>query len=169
MDDHTLSVDDEAPARRGSVRLQFYLSGHVARKIEHVGAVFGHPTGKAAAMLLDGASGCERRAGDVLVERLRVRSERAESPAPRVSAMPGLARDDVVLLQVPLATAVADRIGRIARQQELTRAKVCALLLDRAVDDPLWIVDIFRSRIVAALTAPAVAADSTVPPTRRPR
>ena len=136
------------------MRLQFYLRRDVARKIEHVGNVLGQPTGKAAAFLLDGASGCERQAGDVLSECVRERRDEAQLDRPPVVRLFGAPPEEVVLLQVPLAVDVAERIGRIARQQALPRAKACAWLLDRAVDDPLWIVDIVRSRLVAALLKP---------------
>ncbi len=86
--------------------------------------------------------------------RQRERVDESAAHAPPVVRLFGQPAAEIVLLQVPLAVDVADRIGRIARQQDLTRAKVCAWLLDRAVDDPLWIVDIVRSRLVEALLKP---------------
>ena len=94
--------------------------------------------------------------GILLTECVRQRREEAAADAPPVVRLFGAPAEEIVLLQVPLAVDVADRIGRIARQQALTRAKVCAWLLDRAVDDPLWIVDIVRSRLVEALLKPQV-------------
>jgi hypothetical protein len=154
MDSMTEDFDQTEPVRRSNVRLQFYLSGHIAKKIEDVGAIFGHPTGKAAAFLLDGASGCERRAGAMLVERLRERGNNPVGDAKPAGMLLGPAPEGIVLLQVPLAAHVADRIGRIASRQDITRTKACALLLDRAVDDPGWIVDILRSRLFEVLSKP---------------
>jgi hypothetical protein len=154
MDAMTKQIDETDVVRRSSVRLQFYLSGDVAKKIEDVGASFGHATGKAAAFLLDGVAGCERQAGAMLVERLRRRSDVAAADSQRMGPVFAQPRDQIVLLQVPLAAHVADRIGRIASRQELTRTKACALLLDRAVDDPDWIVDILRSRLFEVLSKP---------------
>ncbi len=164
-------ADADEPRKRSNVRLQFYLSGQVARKIEHVGTIFGHPTGKAAAFLLDGASGCERQAGAMLVERLRARAETVADDTLSRTRLFGGAVEEIVLLQVPLAAHVADRIGRIAREQEITRAKACALLLDRAVDDPLWIVDLVRSRLVEALSKLPSTENKPrkAPPTTKPR
>jgi hypothetical protein len=150
----TKPLHETDASKRSSVRLQFYLSGDVAKKIEHVGAIFGHATGKAAAFLLDGVSGCEQQAGAMLVERLRERRHVAAADSQRAGSVFAPTREHIVLLQVPLAADVADRIGRIASRQELTRTKTCALLLDRAVGDPGWIVDILRSRLFEVLSKP---------------
>ncbi len=126
METDAFRSETTAPGKRGSVRLQFYLRRDVAKKIEHVGNVLGQPTGKAAAFLLDGASDCERQAGDLLSACVRERRDEAQVDRPPVVRLFGAPPEEVVLLQVPLAVDVAERIGRIAREQALPRAKACA-------------------------------------------
>lgn len=44
------------------MRLQFYVTEELASRVERVGALLGHPKGRAAAFLLDNASQIESRA-----------------------------------------------------------------------------------------------------------
>jgi hypothetical protein len=137
------------------VRLQFYVSGEVAEKLERVGAMLGHSRGKAAAFLLAAASETKRQATQEIVRRLT----EAENSPPRGSRSRGMPVGDrpasIVLMQMPLETRVARRIEWLAKKNAVTQARVCAWLLDRAVRDQQWIANLVNTRLLKALAEPS--------------
>jgi hypothetical protein len=137
------------------VRLHFYVSKQLAERVEHVGAMLGHPKARAAAFLLDNASQLEGEAIAAIDRRIAMAAminARMAATGIRAQAEPS---DEIVLMYVRLESGVAARIERLAKKRKLSVSRVCAWLLSRAADDDKWIVSIVQARLSEALARPS--------------
>ncbi len=141
-----------------TVHLQFYVSQDLAEKVDRVGALLGQARSRAASFLIDHASRGEALTASSLGTR-----PAADHPAAKAMLTGKIARKDVVSLKLRLDTQAAHRIHTLAKRQSVSRARLCASLLYRAVEDHAWIVELVSARLVTALANPPRDGDRPQP------